>query len=143
METNLLVDYIPDDTLDNDTPNMDNGINDNDDYENYINDNNINNDCHHHNDHNDDDNDNNHDNNDGDQTIMIFQAMHLGESFVSEKAKLCESTEILICLHSVNLCLVYKGDLRFLKNHRNRSSRSLCKIEREGNPYRGISTAFL
>ena len=102
METSLFRDYILDDTLDNDTPNDDNGINDNNDDENYNHDNNRNNDCNQHNDHNDDDNRNNYDNDNGDQTMMIFQAMHFGESFVCEKAEFCESTQILICLHGVN-----------------------------------------
>ena len=43
--------------LDNDTPNSDNGINDNDLDENHINENNENNDHNHHNNHNYDDND--------------------------------------------------------------------------------------
>ena len=34
-----------------------------------------------------------------------------------------------MCLHSVNPCLIYREELRLLKNHRNGSSRSLCKIE--------------
>ena len=89
METSLFQDYILDGTLDNDTPNRDNGINDNydddDDYENYINDNNGNNDCNHHNDYNDDDNDNNYDNDNDDQTIMIFQAIYFKEPFLLVK----------------------------------------------------------
>ena len=72
---------------------------------------------------------------------MIFEARDFGESFVCEKAEFCESTQILICLHSVNPCLIYRGKLRFLKNHRNGSSVSLCKIERGefsgGCPYKG------
>ena len=52
--------------------------------------------------------------------------MDFGESFVCEKAEFCESAQILICLHSVNPCLIYRGEL----NHRNGSSISLCKIER-------------
>ena len=72
VETSLFPDYILDDTLHNNTPNGDNGINDNDD-ENYINDNNGNIDCDHHNDYNDDDdNDNNYDNDNGGQTVMIL-----------------------------------------------------------------------
>ena len=86
VETSLYRDYILDNTLDNDTPNDDNGINDNNDDENYNHDNNRNNYCNRHNDHNDDDNGNSYDNDTGDQTIMIFQVMHFGESFVCEKA---------------------------------------------------------
>ena len=54
---------------------------------------------------------------------MIFQAMHFREPFVCEKVEFCESAQILICLHSVNPCLIYWRKLRFLKNHRNGSSR--------------------
>ena len=100
------------------------------DDENYIYDNNGSNDCNRHNDHNDDDdNNNNYDNNNGGQTIMIFQAMHFGESFLCKKTEFCESTQILICLHCVNPSLIYREKLRFLKNRRNGSSRFLCKIE--------------
>ena len=73
VETDLLPDYILDYSLDNDTPNGDNGINDNDDCECYNNDNNGNNDLNHHNDHNDDNNDNNHDKDNGDHTIIILE----------------------------------------------------------------------
>ena len=127
VETSLFQDYILDDTLDNETPNGD-YINDNydDDYdnENYVNDNNGNNDRNHHNDHNDDDNDNNFDNDNGDQTILIFQAIHFGEPFACEKTEFCESAQILMCLHNVSPCLIYRGGLIFLKNYRNESSRS-------------------
>ena len=126
VETSSLRDYILDGTVDNDTPNDDNGINNDSDNGNHNHDSNGN-DCNRHNDHNDDDNDNNYDNNNGDQTIMKFEAMNFGESFVCEKAEFCESAQILICLHSVNPCLIYRGELRFLKNHRNGSSISLCK----------------
>ena len=95
---------------------------------NYYHGNNENNDRNHHNNHNNDDNDDNYDNDNEDQTIMIFQAMHFGEPFFCEKAEFRESAQILICLHSVNPCLIYKRKLRFLKNHRNGSSRSLCKL---------------
>ena len=61
---------------------------------------------------------------------MIFEAVDFGESFVYEKAEFCDRAQILICLHSVNPCLIYRGELRFLKNLRNGSSVSLCKIER-------------
>ena len=73
VETSLFREYILDDTLDKDTPNDDNGINGINDNENYNYDSNKNNDC---NRHNDDDNDNNYDNDNGNQTIVIFQAMH-------------------------------------------------------------------
>ena len=99
VETSFFRDYILDDTLNNDATNDDNGINDNNDDENYNHDNNGNNACNRHNDHNNDDNGNNYDNDNGDQTIMILQAMHFGESFVREKTEFCESAQILICLH--------------------------------------------
>ena len=117
VETSLSQDYILDDTLDNNTPNGDCGINDNyddDDYddESYINDNNGNNNHNHHNDYNNDDNDSNYDNDNGDQTIMIVQAIHFGEAFACEKNEFCESAQILMCLHKVNPCLIYRGGLR-------------------------------
>ena len=119
METSLCRDYILDDTLDKDTPNDDNCINGINDDENCNYDNNGNNVCNCHNDHNDYDNDNNYDNDNGDQMIMTFQAMHFGESFFffCEKAEFCECAQILICLHSLNPCLIYREELRFLKNH--------------------------
>ena len=85
---------------------------------NYNHGNNENNDCNHHKNHDDDDNDKNYDNDNGDQTIMIFQAIHFGESFVCDKGEFCESAQILICLHSVNPCLIYRRKLRVLKNHK-------------------------
>ena len=97
--------------------------------------NNGSNDCNHHNNHNYDVNHNNYDNDNGDQTVMIFQAMHFGEPFVCEKVEFCESAQILRCLHSVNPCLVYRRKLRFLKNHRNRNSR--LRGVGGGNPYSG------
>ena len=127
VETSLFQDYILGDTSDNETPNGD-YINDNydDDYddESYITDNNGNNDYNHHSNYNHDDNDNNFDNDNGDQTMMIFQVIHFGKLFACEKTGFCESAQILMCLPSVNLCLIYRGGLRFLKNHRNESSRS-------------------
>ena len=99
-EKSLFPGYIIDDTLDNDTPNGDNGINDNDDNENHINDNNENNYHNHHNDHNDDDIDNNYDNDNGDQTIIIFQAMHFGEPPFCEKTEFCVSAQMLMRLYS-------------------------------------------
>ena len=110
-------DYILDDTLDKDTLNDDNGTNGINDDENCNYDNNGDNDCNFHNDHNDYDNDNNYDNDNGDQMIMIFQAMHFGESFFCEKPGFCECAQILICLHSVSPSLIYREELRFLKNH--------------------------
>ena len=76
--------------------------------------------------------DNNYDNDNGYQTVMIFQAMHFGEPFVCEKTGFCKNAQILMCLHTVNPCFIYRGRLRFLKNHRNDSSRSLCKIHGGG-----------
>ena len=135
METSLFKDYILVGTLDNDTPNGDNGINDRygDAYddENYINDNDESNNHNHHNGYNDDNKDNNYDNDNCNQTIMIFQAIHFGEPFPCEKTEFCESAQILMCLHSVNPCLIYRRGLRFLKNHRSKSSRSLCKVHGE------------
>ena len=104
VETSSFRDYILDDTLD-DTPNADNGVNNDSDNGNYNHD-----DCNRHNDHNDDDNDNNYDNDNGDQTIMIFEAMDFGESFACKKAEFCESAQILICFHSVNPSLIYRGN---------------------------------
>ena len=71
------------------------------------------NDRNHHNNHNDDDNDNNYDNDNEDQIIMIFQAMDFREPFVYEKAEFWENVQILICLHSVKPCLIYRRKLRF------------------------------
>ena len=53
------------------------GINDNNDDENYNYDNNENNNSNQFNDDNDDDNDKNYDNDNNDQTITIFQTIHL------------------------------------------------------------------
>ena len=145
VETNLFPDYILDDTSDNDNLNGDKSINDMDDDENYINDNNRNNDCNHPNDHNDDDNDNNFDNDNGDQIIRILQAMHFREPFVCDKAGFCESAQTLMCLHSVNPCLIYMGELRFMKNHRNGSSISSYKTdgwELIHTGIGGVGTAF-
>ena len=134
METSLYQDYILDDTLDNDNPNADyiyDSYDDDYDDENYINDNNDNNDRNHHNDYNDNDNDNNFDNDNGNQTIVIIQAIHFGELFACEKTEFCKSAQVLMCLHSVNPCLIYRGGSRFLENHRNESSRSERKIPGE------------
>ena len=95
----------------------------------FINDNNRSNDRNHHNDYNDDDNDKNFVNDNGDQTI--FHAIHFGELFACEKTEFCEIAQILMCLHSVNPCLIYREGLRFLKNHRNESSRFERKIHGE------------
>ena len=53
--------------------------------------------------------------------------MHSGEPFVYEKTEFYEKAQMLMCFHSVNSCLIYRRELRLLKNHRNKSSRSLCK----------------
>ena len=100
MKTSLFPGYVLDDTLDDDTPyvdNGDNGINDNNDNENYNYDNNDNNNVNDLNDNNDDDNDNNYDNDNGDQTVMIFQARHFVKLFICEKAELLAFTHI--CAH--------------------------------------------
>ena len=55
METILFPDYVLDDTLDDYTPDDDNGISDNND---------------------DDDNDNNYDKDNDGKTMMMFQTMH-------------------------------------------------------------------
>ena len=99
--------------------------------------NNENNDRNHHNNHNDDDNDNNYDNNNGDQTIMIVQTMHFGEPFVCEKAEFCESAQILIYLHSVNSCLIYRRKLRFWKIIEMEAQDVYVKLMGGGNPYSG------
>ena len=62
--------------------------------------------------------------------------MHFGKPFICKKAAFCESAQILMCLHSVNLFLIFREDLRFLKNHRNGSSNSLYKIDGRSNLYR-------
>lgn len=111
--TSLLPDYVPYDTLDDDTPDGDNGNRDNNDDENHNYDNNENNVGNHLNDDNDYDNDNKYDNDDDDQTIMIFQTMHFVELLICEKAAFMAFThiymhrQILLCLHSVNPCLIY------------------------------------
>ena len=45
--------------------------------------------------------------------IMILQALHFGEPFACEKVEFCESAQILMRLHSMNPCLIYRGQLRF------------------------------
>ena len=97
MKTSLFPDYVLDDTLDVDTPNGDNGINDNNDDENCNYDKNENNDSNHLNDNNnDDDNNNNYDNDNDDQTIMIFQTLHFVEPFICEKADFLAFTHIYV-----------------------------------------------
>ena len=97
MKTNFLWDYVPDDILGDDTPDGDNGINDNNDDQNYKYDNN---------DNNNDDNNSNYDDDNDDQTTMIFQVMHF-EPSICEKAEFLAFNyipvhkEIVICLHSV------------------------------------------
>ena len=76
MKTILFPDYIPDDTLDDDTPDNDNSISGINDDEIYNYDNNKNNDGDHLNDNNDAGNDSNYDNDNDDQTIVIFQTVH-------------------------------------------------------------------
>ena len=97
MKTSFLWDYVPDDILGDDTPDGDNGINDNNDDQNYKYDNN---------DNNNDDNNSNYDDDNDDQTTMIFQVMHF-EPSICEKAEFLAFNyipvhkEIVICLHSV------------------------------------------
>ena len=106
MKTSFLWGYVPDDILGDDTPDGDNGINDNNDDQNYKYDNNDNNDSNYLNDNNNDDNDNNYDDDNDDQTTMIFQVMHF-EPSICEKAEFLAFNyipvhkEIVICLHSV------------------------------------------
>ena len=88
----MLSDYVPDYTLDDDTPDGDNGNRDNNDDENHNYDNNENNVGNHLNDDNDYDNDNKYD--DDDQTIMIFQTMHFVELLICEKAEFIAFTHI-------------------------------------------------
>ena len=89
LKVSLFPDYDLEDTLDNDIPDVDNGINDNNDDENYNHDDNGNNHGIHHNDNNDDDNnDKNYDKDNSGQTIMILQAMDFGEPFSDEKTHL-------------------------------------------------------
>ena len=57
--------------------------------------------------------------------------IHFGELFACEKTEFWESAQIVMCLHSVNPCLIYREGLRFLKNYSNESSRSERKIHRE------------
>ena len=81
MKTNLFPDHILDDTLGNNNPHGDNGINDNDD-ENYNYNSNDNNDGNQLDDNNDDDNYNKYNNGNDDQKIMISQAMHFVAEFL-------------------------------------------------------------
>ena len=64
--------YVLDDTLDDDNPDGDNGINANNDDESYTYDDNKNNDGNHLNCNNVDDDGNNDDNDNGDRTVKIF-----------------------------------------------------------------------
>ena len=96
--TSLLPDYVPYDTLDDDTPDGDNGNRDNNDDENHNYDNNENIVGNHLNDDNDYDNDNKYDDDDDDQTIMIFQTMHFVELLICEKAEFMAFTHIYICI---------------------------------------------
>ena len=94
VKTSLFPDHVLDDTLDDNTPHGDNGVNDNNDDENYNYDNNENNDANKLNDNNNDDNDSNYDNGNDDQTIMIFQTMHFVEPFICKKAEFLAFTHI-------------------------------------------------
>lgn len=113
MKTSLSKDYVLDDTLVDDPPVADNDVNDDNDDEHYSYDINENNYGNHLNDYNNDDNDNNYDKDNDDQTIMIFQTMHFVELLICEKAAFMAFThiymhrQILLCLHSVNPCLIY------------------------------------
>ena len=69
-------DYVPENTLDDNTPYGADDINDNIDNASYYDDNNANNDSNHINDNNDY-NDNSYDNYNNDQATTAFQTMHL------------------------------------------------------------------
>ena len=97
MKSSFFPDYILDDTLDDDASDGDNSINDNDD-ENYDY-NSINNDGNHLND-NDDSYDSKYNNGNDDPTTMISHLIFV-HVYVHR--------QILICLHSVNACLIYSG----------------------------------
>ena len=71
--------------------------------------------------------------------------MHFREPFVCDKAVFCENAQTLMCLHGVNPYLIYMGELRFMKNHRNGSSISSCKTDGWVLIHTGdgrVSTAF-
>ena len=88
--------YILNDILDDDTTDGVNGIIDNNDTENYDHDTNKNNDGNNHNDNNDDDNDSNYDTDNGDLTIIIFDAIHFGETYICETPEFSAHTHICI-----------------------------------------------
>ena len=102
MKTSLFPDYVLDDTLDDGTPDGDNGINDNNDDENYNYDNNENNDSNdlngnnNNNNNNNDNSNNNYDNDNDDQPIKIFQTMHFVEPVICEKAEFLAFTHIYV-----------------------------------------------
>ena len=98
--TSLLSDYVPDYTLDDDTPDGDNGNRDYNDDENHNYDNNENNVGNQLNDDNDYDNDNKYDNDDDDQTIMIFQTIHFVELLICEKAEYLAFIHIYIYIYA-------------------------------------------
>ena len=98
--TSLLPDYVPYDTLDDDTPDGDNGNRDNNDDENHNYDNNENNVGNQLNDDNDYDNDNKYDNDDDDQTIMIFLTIHFVELLICEKAEYLAFIHIYIYIYA-------------------------------------------
>lgn len=98
MEPTLFPYYILNDILDDDTTDGVNGIIDNNVTENYDHDDtNKNNDGNNHNDNNDDGNDGNYDNDNGDLTIMIFQAIHFGETYICQTSEFSAHTHI--CMH--------------------------------------------
>ena len=86
MKPSLFLDYALDYSLDDDTPDGDNCINDNNDDGNCNYDNIENTYSNHLNDNNNHNVNSNHDNNNDDQTIMIFQTMHFVEPFICRKA---------------------------------------------------------
>ena len=97
VEPTLFPYYILKDILDDDTTDGVNGIIDNNVTENYDHDDtNKNNDGNNHNDNNDDDNDSNYDTDNGDLTIIIFDAIHFGETYICEKPESSAHTHICI-----------------------------------------------
>ena len=111
MKTSLLPGYVLDYTLDDDTADGDNCINDSNDDENCNYDNNENNNSNHLviTNNNNDNNDSNHDNNNDDQAIMIFQTMYFVEPFICKKADFLAFTHIC-----VNTCVFIVRTLSYL-----------------------------
>ena len=124
----MFPDYVLDDTLDDDAPDDDNGINDNNDDENYNYYNNENNGGDQLNDNNDDENANNYDNDNDGQAIMIFQTIYFLFTHVYV------NRQILVCLHSVNPCLIYSKVETFEKLQNEEAQDYYVKMGR--NPYR-------